>query len=133
MITTAQYTTADGALIACTIDDQVHFLPADADGEMGRMLAAYLEAGGTIAPYEAPPDPVPPVSAAQAVVALDHVHLLDLVEAAVARYPRNVQLWYQRAQMWERYNPYVMGLGLELGLDDAQIDNLFRYAATLDR
>src|SRR5215203_6637509 len=85
-----------------------------------------------IVPY-APPAPaqIKSVTAAQAVIALEHTGILDAVETLMPSYPRSVQLWYARAQEWQRYNPYVMGIGLELGLADADIDQLFAYASTL--
>jgi hypothetical protein len=132
MIENAKFSNPEHTMIECTINGQPSWVPADVDGFTGRMLAAYL-VENAIADYEAPPATLEPITAAQAVVALDHVGLLDGVETAVALYPRTVQLWYQRAQVWERFNPYVMGIGLELGLADPQIDELFRYAATLEK
>jgi hypothetical protein len=80
-----------------------------------------------------PPVRVETVSAAQAVVALEHTGILEAVEAVVAAYPKTVRLWYAKAQEWKRYNPYVMGIALELDLSDADVDQLFAYASTLDR
>jgi hypothetical protein len=71
------------------------------------------------------------VTAAQAVIALERAGLLTQVDAVVAAYPKEVQLWYARALTWERYNPYVIGIGLELGLTDEQVDALFVSASKL--
>ncbi|MCX5580350.1 hypothetical protein [Kaistia terrae] len=93
------------------------------------------------------PGPVPcvpaSVSAAQAKLALDavitvpgeeveegvfvgRVKLLDAVEAMTAAHPvRAVRIWFADANVWERTQPYVSALGLEMSLDDDAIDTLF--------
>lgn len=75
-------------------------------------------------------NPVPDqVSAAQASIILNDDGLLDRVDAIVAGMHRSVQLWYARANFWERNSPYVVGIGLMLGLTDADLDDKFRRAA----
>lgn len=75
-------------------------------------------------------NPVPAsVSAAQACLILEDDGLLAGVEAIVAQMPKTVQIWFARANTWERDNPYVRGIGLELGLTEAQMDEMFRRAA----
>jgi hypothetical protein len=77
--------------------------------------------------------PLPaPVSAAQAKIALYRRGFLVDVENAVAAYPKDVQIWFSDAREWDRNNPYVQGLGLELGLTDEQVDELFVFAATIE-
>lgn len=75
-------------------------------------------------------NPVPAsVSAAQACLILEDDGLLAQVEAIVAQMPKTVQIWFARANTWERDNPYVRGIGLELELTEAQMDEMFRRAA----
>lgn len=69
------------------------------------------------------------VSSAQACLILEEDGLLAQVEAIVAAMPKVVQIWVARANTWERYNPYVMGIGLELDLTEADLDDKFRRAA----
>lgn len=71
------------------------------------------------------------VTAAQAKIALFRSGYLEQVEAIVLQYPKDIQIWYESALYWERNNPYILGLGLELGLDDKDIDNLFEMASKL--
>lgn len=90
---------------------------------------------GAVVPY-VPPAPEPPfpsvVSASQAKIALFNAGLLDEVEAAVAAHPyRIVQIWFMDANQWERGNPYVQALGIEIGLDDEEIDALFVAASKI--
>lgn len=76
------------------------------------------------------PPPPNSVSAAQAKLALYNAGLLPDVEAAAAVYPP-MQIFYANANEWHRVHPYVQGLAAELGLTDAQVDDLFRAAALL--
>ena len=72
------------------------------------------------------------VTPAQAKIALYNMGILDEVEAAVENHPyRPVQIYFSNATAWERANPYVIGLGYEIGLTDTEMDNLFILAATL--
>lgn len=71
------------------------------------------------------------VTSAQAVVALQRRGLLSQVETVIADYPADVQIWYHRARTWQRNNPYVLGIAIELGLSDDEVDDLFIYAKTL--
>lgn len=75
-------------------------------------------------------NPVPvKVSAAQACCILDEDGLLDRVEALVKAMPRAVRIWFEKANDWERASPYVMGIGMELDLTEADLDEKFRRAA----
>lgn len=80
---------------------------------------------------DAPPPPVPPsASAAQCRLALYDAGLLEAVEATIATHPYPpVRIWFGHAQTWERANPYVQALAVELKLPDSAVDELFRAAA----
>ena len=82
-------------------------------------------------PIEAPVSSIRPIAATNARIVLLRRGLLDDVEALIAKYPREVQIWFSHAQNWERGNPYIAGLSLELGLSDEDIDALFTEAAIL--
>jgi hypothetical protein len=74
--------------------------------------------------------PVPTqVSAAQACIILDEDGLLDEVDAIVAASPRAIQIWYQRANYWERNNENLLSLASLLSLTETQLDDMFRRAA----
>jgi|GEM_PF-1096407 len=78
-----------------------------------------------------PVNPVPySITPTQAKLALHDRGLLDDVEALVASHPyRPVQIYFDNATVWERNNPYVVGLGYELGLSEDDMDALFIAAA----
>lgn len=72
-----------------------------------------------------------PVLQSQARAAIYAAGLKAAVEAAVAAADSSTQaLWYTAAYI-DRDNPLVIALGAQLGLTSAQIDDLFRVAATL--
>jgi hypothetical protein len=68
------------------------------------------------------------VMATQAKIALLRAGRFDAVRAAVDRYPAEVGIWFSDATEWERFNPYVVGIGLELGLSENDMDDLFHAA-----
>lgn len=96
-------------------------------------LWARLMAWGVPTAYAPPAEPFPvTVTAAQAKIALYNAGLLDQVRAAVQAHPYElVRLWYENAGVWERGNPYVQALGVEIGLTDEQIDELFIAASRI--
>lgn len=81
----------------------------------------------------APPPPVPPsVTARQARLALLAAGLLDDVETMLADPARRAtQIEWEYATVVERASPLVEAIGGALGLTAAEIDDLFRVAATL--
>ena len=84
------------------------------------------------AAYVAPPVPVPlSVSRRQAKRALLAAGLLSSVEAAVAGASAEVQIDWADALEFRRDSPTIAALAAGLGLTGAQIDDLFRTAATI--
>lgn len=82
------------------------------------------------------PPPVPAVVAMrQARLALLQVGLLTQVNTAVANMPGAqgdaARIEWEFSSTVERNRPLVQALGAALGLTDAQLDDLFRLAATL--
>ena len=81
-------------------------------------------------PAEAPPVPTE-VSAAQGRLALLQADALDALEAWVASQDRATQIEYAARGEWRRDWPLVATGATTLGLTEAQVDDLFRLAATL--
>lgn len=70
------------------------------------------------------------VTRAQALMALHKAGLLPQVKDAVAAHPlEEVRIWFANSLNWERNNPYVLAIGMELELTDDQIDDLFIAAS----
>ena len=87
---------------------------------------------GTTFTTPAPVVPVPEsVTPRQARLALLNADLLDAVEAAIAAGSRADQITWEFAVDVRRDYPMIANLGTALGLTSAQIDDLFRTAATL--
>lgn len=79
---------------------------------------------------EVVPDVVKIVSSAQALAALADAGLYDAVADKCLNHPVvDVQIWYSRSTVWERYNPYLQAMQLEMGLSDEQVDALFILAS----
>ena len=71
------------------------------------------------------------VTRRQARITLERNGLLEQVEALIVQYPKEIQIWYSDSPTWERYDPYVMGISLELDLSNDDLDRLFEAAAKL--
>lgn len=112
--------------------------PDDSE-ELGQQIHADILSGkaGQVAPYVAPPPqptPVPTeVSRFQARAALLQAGLLDDIEAYMADPATDpfVRIAWEDAQVFKRNSPTVLSLQPLLGLTDGQLDDLFRFAATI--
>lgn len=71
------------------------------------------------------------VSIRQACQALEAAGLLDDIEAAIATAPRTVQIDWQRTTSVDRNWPTLLAVQSQMGLTDAQIDQLFITASQL--
>jgi hypothetical protein len=108
--------------------------------ELGRQIHADILAGkaGEISTYVAPPPqptPVPPeVSRFQARAALLQTGFLADVQAYMDDPATDpfVRIAWQDAQVFKRQSPTVLSLQPLLGLTDGQLDDLFRFAATIE-
>jgi len=136
MIVSVSHTSAS-SLVVITLDDGTVWhddaaLPPDTD--LRRRLAEWRAAGGVIAPYVAPPTPVPAsVSAFQARAALARAGLLAAAQAQVDAMAADDErrLAWNHAQAFERSSPTIAAFATALGLSEQQVDNLFREAATI--
>lgn len=107
--------------------------------ELGRQIHADIIAGkaGQIAPYVAPPpqpEPIPQsISRFQARAALLQTGFLADVQAYMDDPATDpfVRIAWQDAQVFKRQSPTVLSLQPLLGLTDEQLDDLFRFAATI--
>lgn len=83
------------------------------------------------AAWQPAPAPVPAsVTPLQARRALLAAGKLAAVEAAVSAADQATQLAWQYAASFERASPFVASLAAAISLTDAQVDDLFRSAAT---
>ena len=80
--------------------------------------------------YEVPDPPPGKVSRRQAKLALHRRGLLKTVKQMVAQ-DEELQIWYDDALEWLRNDPRIKQMAVALKLTDADVDDLFRYAATL--
>lgn len=134
-IQTVAYTGLNDAIEITLSDGSVWYDLANnpPDNEFRRALKGWLDVGGIIAPFVPPPPVIPTsVSRAQALMALYNAGLLQAVKDEVYTHPYTpITIWFENATTWDRYNPYVLGVGIELGLSDEAIDGLFKQASLL--
>lgn len=74
------------------------------------------------------------MSAFQARAALYQMGMLEAVETFMA-YPTTdpiAKLAWERAQEFNRDSPTILTVAPALGLSDSQLDDIFRFAATIE-
>ena len=98
---------------------------------------AWLAAGGipeamAITTPPEPTDPIPlSVTRFQARAALWLAGLLDDAEAAIAQAHPLSRIAWEQANVYRRDSPTVISIGQQLGLSEADIDELFKTAASI--
>ena len=98
---------------------------------------AWLAAGGVpeAMAITTPPistDPVPlSVTRFQARAALHLAGLLDDAEAAIAQAHPLSRIAWEHAHVYRRDSPTVISIGQQLGLSEADMDELFKTAASI--
>lgn len=98
---------------------------------------AWLAAGGVpeAIPTTIPPistDPIPPsVTRFQARAALHLAGLLDDAEAAIAQAHPLSRIAWEHAHVYRRDSPTLISIGQQLGLSEADMDELFKTAASI--
>jgi len=98
---------------------------------------AWLASGGVpeAIPTTIPPistDPVPlSVTRFQARAALHLAGLLDDAEAAIAQANPLSRIAWEHANVYRRDSPTVISIGQQLGLSEADMDELFKTAASI--
>ena len=98
---------------------------------------AWLAAGGipeamAITTPPEPTDPIPlSVTRFQARAALWLAGLLDDAEAAISQAHPLSRIAWEQANVYRRDSPTVISIGQQLGLSEADIDELFKTAASI--
>ena len=104
-----------------------------ADGQIPNQVQEWLDQGNTISPYVAPPaPPVTQVTAYQAKIQLSRSGLYDSVVTTVNTSDNpELKIAWEVATSFERNSPFILALQPELGLTDAQVDDLFQQASQI--
>ena len=104
-----------------------------ADGQIPKQVQKWLDAGNTISPYVAPPSPqVTQVTAYQAKIQLSRSGLYDSVVTTVNTSDNpELKIAWEVATSFERNSLFILALQPELGLTDAQVDDLFQQASQI--
>lgn len=112
------------------------FIPSDPGNTDWQAYQAWLAAGNAPTPYTPTPAPTVPqsVTAVQGFTALDRIGklaaLLDYLSAPTT--PPLVKAVVMGATEWRRDSLMLMTVAIVLGLSSAQVDDLFRTAATIE-
>jgi hypothetical protein len=105
----------------------VRFNAGDGSDDMALLADDPRLSGLTVEPYVAPvPSAVTPLQARRALRAAGY---LAQVEAAIATADDDTQDAWRYAQLIERAHPFLTAIAAQLGLTEAQMDDLFRAAA----
>ena len=104
-----------------------------ADGQIPNQVQEWLDQGNSIGPYVAPPPPqVEQVTAYQAKIQLSRAGLYDSVVTTVNTSDNpELKIAWEVATSFERNSPFILSLQPELGLTDAQVDDLFQQASLI--
>lgn len=117
------------------IDGVPHFVPEASGNRYYEAILEWVAEGGVIEPAPEPPVVVPQVvSRFQARAVLHLAGLLEQVELIMADPETDMlaKLAWSDAQEFRRDSPTLLALSATLGLTDAQLDDLFIQAATIE-
>lgn len=123
-----------GKIINTIVVDSMYIVPRLVDASIGGRIGDRIVNGVVIPSLGVIPVP-PLVTMKQARLALLQEGYLDQVPAAIATLPEPVkaeaQIQWEYSSTVERDNVFCQQLGSILGMDETQIDDLFRLAITL--
>ena len=109
------------------------FIPFDGGNRDYQEYLEWLAEGNEPEPYVAlPPPPVTQVTAYQAKIQLSRSGLYDSVVTTVNTSDNpELKIAWEVATTFERNSPFILALQPELGLTDAQVDDLFQQASQI--
>lgn len=145
-VTSATYSNEENTMVLAVINGQEWIIPVDRiaanDGEIPRVVRAWIDAGNSIAAYSPPPTPqATQCSAVQGRLALLNTstpdgqsNLLAVVENVVSQLPVSdpTRIYFEYATVWYRDSPIIGSLGATLGLSNTEIDDLFNAAVLVE-
>ena len=109
------------------------FIPFDGGNRDYQEYLEWLAEGNEPEPYVAPPaPPVTQVTAYQAKIQLSRSGLYDSVVTTVNTSDNpELKIAWEVATSFERNSLFILALQPELGLTDAQVDDLFQQASLI--
>mgnify|MGYP006893298289 CR=1 FL=1 len=107
------------------------FISADPANADYATYLKWLDAGNTPTPADIPVPVIAPVTPRQIRLALNQLGLRSAVDAYISAASQDVKDTWEFASVIERNSPLIAAGAAELGLTEAQIDDLFALAASL--
>ena len=127
---TATYANEEQTKIIFNYDGRTLEVPVNPNNSVyKKILADQIE----IKPYIPPtPPPVTQVTSYQAKIQLSRAGLYDTVVNTVNTSDNpELKIAWEMASIFERNSPFILALQPELGLTDAQVDDLFQQASQI--
>lgn len=112
----------EGAIVSAHSQPQAGYAEEALDDELDVDLQAVLEAARNPVPQTA--------SSGDFIHALYDLEWLQAVEAAVIQVDGLAEKLWNRASVFERHHPLVIQIATAIGKNSADLDDLFRKAAT---
>lgn len=106
-------------------------IPADLANTDYAAYLSWLADGNTPDPADTVPVVIADVTPRQIRMALSRAGLRAPVEAAIAAGSQDLKDWYEFSTTFQRNQPLVIQMGIDLGQSPAQLDALWQLAATL--
>ena len=107
------------------------FIPMDDDNADYKDYLEWSEKGNVPQAADTPVKTYEPLSSAQVRLVLEQFGLLDTVEAAVMAGNKTLKIEWRHRLFFDRDNALLLTMAAALGMNGAQLDNMFDIGITL--
>lgn len=121
--------------IEATIDGMRLTIPDNMGNRHRQMIGEWEEAGNTIPAFEAPPEPIPPLSRLTFWLAAAEIGVTKAgIRAHIDAMPEGVEkfqalAYLEEAQVYRRNDPLLIQMAAVEGITEPELDALWAWAA----